>query len=106
MRSTSSAIITPRSSECARLDVGSPCWLVKQAGPEAVSRPRRPPMRSASEQLPNLLWIQSERLELSAPFRRSIAESFDANAAGQPTFDRGHGPAGMGLAFDVGEAAS
>ena len=32
--------------------------------------------------------IQSEGFELSAPFRGSVAESLDTNAAGQTTFDR------------------
>jgi len=30
--------------------------------------------------------VESERLELSAPFRRRIAEPLDADAAGQATF--------------------
>src|SRR6266478_5777936 len=37
----------------------------------------------------DLLWIQSEGFELSAPFRGSVAESLDTKAAGQTTFDRG-----------------
>jgi hypothetical protein len=32
--------------------------------------------------------IQSEDFELLAPFRRSVAEPLDTNAAGQTTFDR------------------
>jgi hypothetical protein len=35
------------------------------------------------------LRIQSEGFELSAPFRGSVAEPLDTNAAGQTTFDRG-----------------
>ena len=35
-----------------------------------------------------LLRIQSERLELPAPFGGSIAKSFDSDAAGQAAFDR------------------
>src|SRR5260370_15774549 len=42
-------------------------------------------LRAASD----LLWIQSEGFELSAPFRGSVAESLDTKAAGQTTFDRG-----------------
>src|ERR1700737_1969426 len=38
-----------------------------------------------------LLRVQSEGFELSAPFRGSVAESLDANAARQTTFDRGFG---------------
>ena len=34
-----------------------------------------------------LLRIEPEHLELLAPFGRQIAEAFDANAAGQATFD-------------------
>jgi hypothetical protein len=34
-----------------------------------------------------LLRIKSEGFELPSPFRGSIAESFDSNAAGQATFD-------------------
>jgi hypothetical protein len=34
------------------------------------------------------LRIQSEGFELSAPFRGSIAEALDTDAAGQTTFDR------------------
>jgi len=46
--------------------------------------------REASfERRPNLLRIQSEGFELSAPLRRSVAEPFDTNAARQTTFDRG-----------------
>ena len=33
--------------------------------------------------------IESERLELAAPFGRSIAEAFDADAAGQATVNGG-----------------
>ena len=33
-----------------------------------------------------LFRIESERLKLPAPFSQGIAESFDANAAGQATF--------------------
>ena len=33
-----------------------------------------------------LFWIESERLKLSAPFSRRIAEPLDADAAGQATF--------------------
>jgi hypothetical protein len=36
-----------------------------------------------------LVRIQSEGFELSAPFGGSVAESLDAYAAGQTTFDRG-----------------
>jgi len=36
-----------------------------------------------------LLWVQSERLELPAPFCRSITKSFDSDAAEQTAFDRG-----------------
>ena len=39
--------------------------------------------------IPQLLRGQSERFELSGPFGGSIAKSFDANTAGQPTLDRG-----------------
>jgi len=35
-----------------------------------------------------LLRVQSERLELQAPFRRSIPKSFDSNAARQAAFNR------------------
>jgi hypothetical protein len=35
-----------------------------------------------------LLWVQSERLELPAPFCRSITKSFDSDAAEQSAFDR------------------
>ena len=35
-----------------------------------------------------LLWVQSERLELPAPFCRSITKSFDSDAAEQTAFDR------------------
>ena len=41
------------------------------------------------EQRPNLLRIQSEGFELSAPFRGSVAEPLDTDAARQATFDRG-----------------
>ena len=34
-----------------------------------------------------LLWLQPERLELLAPLCGSITKSFDADAAGQSTFD-------------------
>jgi hypothetical protein len=34
-----------------------------------------------------LFRIESERLKLSAPFGRRITEPFDADAAGQATFD-------------------
>jgi hypothetical protein len=37
---------------------------------------------------PQLLRVQSERLELPAPFCRSIAESLDSYTAWQPAFDR------------------
>ena len=37
----------------------------------------------------NLLRIQSEGFELSAPFRGSVAEPRDTDAARQTTFDRG-----------------
>jgi hypothetical protein len=37
---------------------------------------------------PRLLRIQSERLELPAPFGWRIAQPFDADTARQPTFDR------------------
>ena len=50
--------------------------------PESWRRTRR------SELCPQLLRVQSERLELSAPFGRRIAQSFDPNAAGQAAFDR------------------
>src|SRR5260370_3482223 len=46
----------------------------------------RKELRAASE---NLLGIQSERFELSAPFRANVAEPLDTNAARQTTFDRG-----------------
>ena len=42
-----------------------------------------------SEFCPQLLRVQSERLELSAPFGRRIAQSFDSNAAGQAAFNGG-----------------
>jgi hypothetical protein len=46
--------------------------------------------RGASfEQLRKLLRIQSEPFELLAPFRGSIAEPLDTDAARQATFDRG-----------------
>jgi len=46
--------------------------------------------REASfEQRPDLLRVQSERFELSAPFRGSVAKSLDTDAARQTTFDRG-----------------
>src|SRR5260221_4167665 len=35
-----------------------------------------------------LLWVQSERLELPAPFFRSITKSFDSDPAEQTAFDR------------------
>jgi hypothetical protein len=35
-----------------------------------------------------LFWIEAERLELPAPFCRQIADSLDANAAGQASFYR------------------
>src|SRR3984893_4712024 len=35
-----------------------------------------------------LLWVQSERLELPAPFCRSITKSFDSDAAEQSAFAR------------------
>src|ERR1700736_4251753 len=35
-----------------------------------------------------LLWVQSERLELPAPFCRSITKSFDSDTAEQTAFDR------------------
>jgi hypothetical protein len=35
------------------------------------------------------LLVQSERLELPAPFCRSITKSFDSDAAEQTAFDRG-----------------
>ena len=41
------------------------------------------------EQRPNLLWIQSEGFELSAPFRGRVAEPLDTDAARQATFERG-----------------
>ena len=41
------------------------------------------------EQCPKLLRIQSEGFELPAPFRGSVAEPFDTDAARQTTFDRG-----------------
>jgi hypothetical protein len=45
--------------------------------------------REASfERRPTLFRIQSEGFELAAPFRGSVAESLDTDAAGQTTFDR------------------
>ena len=41
------------------------------------------------EQLRNLLRIQSEGFELSAPFRGRVAEPLDTDAAREATFDRG-----------------
>ena len=36
---------------------------------------------------PKLFRIETEDLELPAPFGRQIAKAFDANTAGQATFD-------------------
>jgi hypothetical protein len=59
-------------------------------GTELTSRPSGIVCRDASfEQRPNLLRIQSEGFELSAPFRGSVAEPLDTDAARQATFDRG-----------------
>jgi hypothetical protein len=46
-------------------------------------------LRRGSSSFGNLLRIQSEGFELSAPFRGSVAEPFDTDAARQTTFDRG-----------------
>ncbi len=45
-------------------------------------------LKRASSSFGNLLRIQSEGFELLAPFRGSVAESLDSDAAGQTTFDR------------------
>src|SRR5258708_25515088 len=47
------------------------------------------PPRCELQQRQNLLRIQSESFELSAPFRGSVAEPFDTDAARQTTCDRG-----------------
>jgi len=41
----------------------------------------------SSDWAPRLFRTKSENLELLAPFGRQIAEAFDADAAGQTTFD-------------------
>ena len=46
-------------------------------------------LKKSFEQLPNLLRFQSEGFELSTPFRGSVAEPLDTNAARQTAFDRG-----------------
>jgi hypothetical protein len=38
-------------------------------------------LKKSFEQLPNLLRIQSERFELAAPFRGSVAEPLDTDTA-------------------------
>jgi hypothetical protein len=59
-------------------------------GTELTSRGSGVVCREARfEPRPNLLRIQSEGFELSAPFRGSIAESLDTDAARQTTVDRG-----------------
>ena len=45
-------------------------------------------LSASFEQRPDLLRVQSQRFELSAPFSGSVAESLDTNAAGQTTLDR------------------
>jgi hypothetical protein len=40
------------------------------------------------ERHPNLLRIESERFELSPPFRGLVAESFDTDTTGQAALDR------------------
>src|SRR6202011_3336078 len=58
-------------------------------GKKRISRRSRIVCCDASfAQRPNLLRIQSERLELPAPFCRSITKSFDSDAAEQTAFDR------------------
>jgi len=44
-------------------------------------------LEASFEQLPSLLRIQSEGFELSTPFRGSVAEPLDTDAAGQTAFD-------------------
>jgi hypothetical protein len=53
--------------------------------PERKKTEAKTPFPAGSQ----LLWVQSERLELPAPFCRSITKSFDSDAAEQTAFDRG-----------------
>src|SRR5258705_9402743 len=59
-----------------------------RANSQPYSRPRSNFCAAIRDLRPvlRLFRIESERLKLSAPFNRRIAESFDADAAGQATF--------------------